>query len=312
MSSVSIIGASGFIGEYLLATLAEQRCHEIRVLARVKKEVSDNIEQISVIQGDLLAPETLDPLLAPGATVINLAYIGSNPKQSNLLAMKHLADACARKKVKRLIHCSTAVVTGRVVENWVDESTLCNPVSEYERTKLEMENILLEKSLGKFELCILRPTAVFGRGGKNLLSLAKRLNEDTFFLNYLKSCLFYHRSMNLVCVENVVAALKFLLDADCKVDREIFIISDDDSSINNYHDIEKILQQKSERPKSLKSLALPPFVLKMLLHLAGKSIINPLVKYSDKKLAALGFRKPHSLEAGLENFANYSVKHEHS
>jgi hypothetical protein len=42
---------------------------------------------------------------------------------------------------------------------------------EYEKNKLKIEQVFLDISLGKFEMTILRPTAVFGDGGKNLVKL---------------------------------------------------------------------------------------------------------------------------------------------
>lgn len=311
MTHIAIIGASGFIGEHLLAALARRRQFDVRVLTRTKKIELQNGPHVTFLEGDLLKPETLDIMFEPGCTVINLAYLAYGSKRDNLDAMKNLAEACARKKVKRLIHCSTAVVVGATQEDWVDEDTLCNPVTEYEKIKLEIENVLFEKSLGAFELSILRPTAVFGRGGKNLFKLAKGLDIDNLWLNYAKSCLFYRRSMNLVSVENVVEALIFLLNTDSEVDREIFIISDDDSPMNNYWDIENLLLEKLGKSFPVKSVPLPLMFLGMLRQIFGKPAVNLSVKYSDKKLASFGFKKPQSLADGIESFASYYIKHEH-
>lgn len=310
MALVSVIGASGFIGKYLLATLAERHEFDVRVLTRSRGMKSQNGSRVSFVEGDLLQAGTLDAMFEPGCMVINLAYLASGSRRENLEAMNNLAEACARNGVRRLIHCSTAVVVGMTQEDWVDECTPCNPVTEYERTKLEIENILLARASGLFEVCILRPTAVFGPGGKNLLKLAKELEMDSQWLNYARSCLFYRRSMNLVCVENVVAALIFLLDADGKIDHEIFIVSDDDSPVNNYRDIEKRLLEKLGKDFPIQSISLPLLFLGMLRKLFGKPNINPSVKYCDKKLASLGFKKPLSLEAGINSFASDYTIHE--
>lgn len=311
ISCVSIIGASGFIGKHLLAALTERRNSEIRVLVHSKDNEIHTQHYVSLIEGDLLKPETLEPLFEPGCTVINLAYLASRSGRDNLNAMANLADVCARKRVKRLIHCSTAVVVGRVSESLIDENTLCNPVSEYEKIKLIIEKILFEKALGEFEISILRPSAVFGPGGQNLLKLANELTSNKPWINYLKSSLFDRRSMNLVCVQNVVAALTFLLDADKSINREIFIISDDDSPFNNYQDIEnRLIMQLGMKAYPLPKIPIPHFFLALLLFLAGKSSTNPSVKYSDRKLASFGFKKPQSIENGVEAFAKwYQYKH---
>ncbi len=298
VTTVVVIGASGFIGEHLLNALAERKDIEIRVLVHRKKTKSH--PGINFIVGDLLKPESLDALLNKNCTVINLAYLAQN----NFDAMDNLARACAKNQIRRLIHCSTAVVDGKSGSDWVTESTLCIPASEYEQTKLHMETILLEAASGKFEITILRPTAVFGSGGKNLLKLAKELLTENIWLNYLRSCLFNRRSMNLVCVENVVAALVFLVDTE-NIDREIFIISDDDAPINNYRDVENRLLASFGKRYSVPRVFIPKILLSALLHFAGKSNISPSKKYSDQKLAAFGFKKPQNLEAAINKFAGW-------
>ncbi len=240
----------------------------------------------------------MEGLFSKGCTVINLAFLPEN----NDVAAKNLASACASSQVRRLIHCSTAVVAGRVDDEWVSEETICKPYSDYQRTKLRIEETLSEAAAGKFELLILRPTAVFGADGKNLLKLANGLSKESFCANYFKSCLFGRRSMNLVCVENVVAALLFLVELETK-DNEIFIVADDDSATNNYRDIEDRLLGLFGKSYLFPRMPVPSAVLHMLLLALGKPSINPSMKYSDKKLTALGFKKPQSLEAGIDNFA---------
>lgn len=295
--TVVVIGASGFIGLHLLNVLSERRDIEVRVLVH-RSTTNNNHTNIDFIEGDLLKPDSLDGLLVNDCTVFNLAYLAQN----NLEATMNLAMACSKNKVRRLIHCSTAVVSGNVKNNFVNESTPCFPVSEYEKTKLNIEQTLLEASIGKFELAILRPTAVFGVGGKNLLKLANELMTQSCFFNYLRSCLFNRRSLNLVCVENVIAALIFLFDAE-KIGCETFLISDDNSSANNYRDVESRLLARFGKAYLVPRVFVPEFILAKLLYLVGKSNANPSRKYSDQKLAGLGFKKPQNFEAGIDAFA---------
>jgi len=301
VATVVVIGASGFIGEHLLKVLVERKGIEVRVL--VHRNRTKDHPNINFIEGDLLKPDSLNALLSENCTVINLAYLADH----NLDAMSNLVKACAKSQVKRLIHCSTAVVAGRVKGNWVNEKTQSIPVSEYEKTKLRIEEVLLETASDKFELTILRPTAVFGPEGKNLLKLANELMTANMWVNYVRSCLFSRRSMNLVCVENVASALAFL--STCKkVNREIFIISDDDSPINNYCDIEKRLMKSFGKSYSVPRIFVPRFFLGALLRLSGKSNINPSVKFSDQKLAVRGFKKPQNLEKAIDDFAAWHKK----
>jgi len=302
VKAVVVIGASGFIGDYLLKELASRSDIEVRVL--VHRNKPQNHSNIKFIEGDLLARDSLNDLLIKDSVVINLAYLAKN----NIEAIRNLAMACAKNQVSRLIHCSTAVVVGRTQKVWVSEAVQCEPISEYEQTKLRIEEVLLEMSLGKFQVTILRPTAVFGAGGQNLLKLANELSTKNLWMNYIRSCVFNRRSMNLVCVENVVAALVFLLDAR-NVDREVFIISDDDSPINNYRDIENQLCTSLGKSYPVPRVIVPQIFLGTLLRLVGKSNINPSIKYSDQKLAALGYKKPQRLDVAIDAFSEWYKTH---
>ena len=253
-----------------------------------------------------MKPESLEGFTVPGCTVVNLAYLGDGSRRENLTAIENLAEASARAKVRRFIHCSTAVITGRVPDDVIDEETKHNPKSEYEKTKLEVEKTLLGRYGNLFELVILRPTAVFGPGGKNLLKLARDLREGNWIINYLKSCIFGYRRMNLVYIDNVVSSIAFLMDSQKRMSREIFIISDDEYESNNYRDVEQFLMKKlGIRDYPLPRFSLPSFVLAFLLKLAGKSNLNPAATYDCQKLLRTGFNKRVPFHEGLASFADW-------
>lgn len=108
-------------------------------------------------------------------------------KQENTTTIQNIGEACVKVKIKRMIHCSTAIVVGRAHETNVDEDTICHPTDTYTYIKLTVERVLLEKYGDQFETVILRLTAVFGPGGKNLLKLANDLIYGNHITNYFKS-----------------------------------------------------------------------------------------------------------------------------
>jgi nucleoside-diphosphate-sugar epimerase len=307
MDIIAITGATSFIGERLLDYLGCREDFQIRVLIhRNRSSKILNRNNIITVEGDLMCPETLNGLIIPGCTVVNLVYLRGRSKQENLMAMGNLAGACAEAKIKRFIHCSTAVVAGRVPNNVINENTTCNPINEYEITKLAVEKILLERYSNLFEIVILRPTAVFGPGGKNLLKLADALREGNSVINYLKSCLFNYRKMNMVYIDNVVAAIAFLIDINEKMDREIFNVSDDEHPLNNYGDIEKYLMKSfGHKNYKIPRIPLPFFILALFLKLAGRSNLNPASVYDCQKLLSAGFKKPALFDEGLAYFADW-------
>ncbi len=306
MQVIAITGASSFLGTHLVEHLLRYPEFHLRLLLHRNSLPLPDQANVAFIRGDLLQYKTLKDLAEAGCTVVHLAYLNGQSREENLTAAENLAELCRRAGIRRLIHCSTAVVCGRVDTDRVTEETPLHPLKEYEKTKSHVENLLLEKGNGCYETVILRPTAVFGKGGKNLLKLADDLCCGNRFANYLKSCLFSDRRMNLVFIDNVIAALAFLIGTDQNVDREVFIISDDEDTANNYRDTEhRLMKRLGCRPYSFPALPLPSVMLRTALRLAGRTNTNPDLVYDCGKILSRGFKKPVSFEEGLSRFADW-------
>jgi len=308
LRTVAITGVTGFIGRNLLKHLEFRNNVEIRALT-YNKEFGDESGKgnVKLISGDLLHPETFDKLLTKGCTVVNLAYAAGQSEAENMEALDNLGKACTGAKIKRLIHCSTAVVAGRVSENIINEDTWCKPIGSYEVMKLAMENMLIEKYSGLFEIVIVRPTAVFGPGGQNIMKMADSLMRGNRVINYLKSCLFNNRKMNLVSVENVVAAIEFLIYYEkTNMSTERFIISDDEDGSNEYRKVElSLMSYFGQKNYSIPIIPIPLSILDLLLRLAGRTNPDPSCVYSSRKLMDVGFRKTVCLEESLRDFADW-------
>jgi len=303
---VAITGANGFIGRNLVQRLIANDDVQIRLLTRGPRSPALQSPRLTVVQGNLQAPESLVNLLVPGCTVVNLAYDSSAPQSDNLLAARNLAKVCATSQVNRLIHCSTAVVFGRCADTVVNEESLCVPRTEYGITKLMVEQVLREEARGRFEIVLLRPTAVFGPGGQALLKLAEQLVHGSRTLNYLRSCLFSKRKMNLVCVDNVSAAIQFLAESKNRMDGEIFIVSQDDEPDNNFQYVEKCLLAKlAWHDYALPRLSLPPAILSWFLHMLKRDVVNPQRVYDSSKLQRAGFRPIVPLGSGLAAYIEW-------
>jgi len=242
MGLISITGASGFVGCHLIKTLINHSDVNIRVLKRRNPVCqTKSMMRMVTVEGNLLKRKTLSALLEADCTVINLAYLAKKPLKENLIAACNLAKTCVEKRIRRLVHCSSAVICGATRHNKVTEETTCKPHNEYEIAKWEIEKRLIEIARDKFELVIVRPTAVYGPGGKNLLKMADELIKGNVFIRYLRSCLYNQRKMNLVSIDNVTHAIAYLALAEQRLDKQVFIISDDDEPMNNYREVEKCL-----------------------------------------------------------------------
>jgi nucleoside-diphosphate-sugar epimerase len=304
---VIVTGASGFLGQALLSRLSASRFARLRVLCHRRPVAQSPADyQMTTVTGNLLEPDIARTLVTPGATVIHLAHLTTERlKDDNLAAARNLAAACSDAGIARLVHCSTAVVVGNVPDDVVTEETPCCPLTGYERTKYRIEQEMREAAAGRHEMAILRPTSIFGPGGRNLVSLARRVLKESELANRAYSMLQGRRRMNLVSVHNVAAALSLLATTHHAIDQQIYICSDDEDPLNNFRDVEQILRHELSRERRVPAWSLPPSLLSAMLRVRGRSNANPERVHSDAKLRALGFAKPWAFDRAVSEFADW-------
>lgn len=157
--NILLIGASGFIGQHLLTSLlayghqiiGTYRCQDLLDTPLNQK----NIRFVRIDVGDMGEPERWLPYLENIDIVINsVGIIAGNHQQFTQIhdvAPKALFLACRQAKVKRVIHISALGVGHH------------NPTI-YQRSKLAADEALQQLDLDWF---ILRPSLVYGKGGKS-------------------------------------------------------------------------------------------------------------------------------------------------
>lgn len=289
MPSLVILGANGFLGRAIL----EQKNFHLPVKAVARNVPSDERlfeKGITWYKADLLIPSALDHIVEKGDIVINLAYIKVADAADNLKMIDNIVEACLRYGARRLIHCSTAAVTGRAANACVDETTTCLPVTKYEYSKFAVEQRVLNINLSALDWAILRPTAIVGVGGENLLKLIDSLINGSRVINYLRACLFGRRNMHLVPVRNVAAAMAHLVTQQNTLNGHIYIVSSDSDPENNFRDVEAMLLRALKlKPRKIPVLQLPLLCLSILLKFRGRSESNLIRVYDSKKILATHF-----------------------
>ncbi|HYW01784.1 MAG TPA: NAD-dependent epimerase/dehydratase family protein [Candidatus Acidoferrum sp.] len=167
-SKVAIFGASGFLG----TRLAEQLClgFDARVRAAIHRpENAARLARLPVefVDCDLLNASQVDAVVEGCDYVVNCAYERTSDKNKILsLASQgtmNLLEACKKRKVRKLIHVSSAAVHGfnRGGEIVTEETPLLAGSSPYVEGKIKSERLVM-KCANELRVTILRPTLIYG------------------------------------------------------------------------------------------------------------------------------------------------------
>lgn len=165
---ILVTGASGFIGRHLTDRLLE-RGASVRVVTRHPDRLPPDWRgRMEVVAGSLTDKRTIESVTKGRSLVFHLAsetQDTASMQAVNADAARDLAKAAYTAGVKRFVHLSSVGVIGAKEAGDVTEDAPCHPQNEYERTKLEGEQAVLEfaRSSG-FDAVVVRPTIVFGEG----------------------------------------------------------------------------------------------------------------------------------------------------
>lgn len=183
---ILVTGANGFIGSVVCMTL---QTHGI-VVRGASRSADLNLPGVEGVRADLLAPQTLPPLVEGCDIVIHLAGAahGKLGRSADLAAFRKintqasidLASAALAAGVRRFVFVSTIGVHGSLAgDTALTEASPEAPDTPYGQSKCEAEHelrALLEET--SMDLCIVRPPLVYGPGAAGnfglLLKLAAR------------------------------------------------------------------------------------------------------------------------------------------
>ena len=214
MNGVAVIGGSGFVGTRLCFRLGD----EGRSFSIIDRRPSAAFAAQTRI-AHVGASEALAGVLREGATVVNLAAEHrddvtpqSRYAEVNVGGAEAVCEAAARRSVAKLLFVSSVAVYGDAPRN-TDESGAVRPTTPYGASKAAAEEVYRAwqaEDPARRTLLIVRPTAIFGEGGRgNANLLLRQLAASRFVMvgdgRHVKS---------LAYVENVAAFLAHVLGID--------------------------------------------------------------------------------------------------
>lgn len=170
MQKVVLIGATGFLGKFLLNAI-EKQFEDITVVARSPEKVIIP-KNIQLIQGDVTEPETLVKALKGANVVFHAAAMVSswpqNPvfhRQVNVEGVLNVLRATETAGVDKVVYTSSFFAIGETEkepagEEWDVSPTFAHP---YIMTKYEAEKeVLAFGAAHGLEIVIVNPTAIVG------------------------------------------------------------------------------------------------------------------------------------------------------
>jgi nucleoside-diphosphate-sugar epimerase len=298
---IVLLGAGGFVGQAFVRRAGSRR---LKAVMRKPPKTSDASRPgVTWHAADLASPGSLDGIIDAGDVVVNLVYAGDRTEAENLALLDGVIDAAIRRRAAALIHVSTAVVAGETPEHRVTESTKCVPVTSYQHVKLALETRALQAVGRGLDVAVLRPTAVVGPGGRNLVTLANALLRGSALTNYVRAALFGRRPMHLVPVATVVDAVLFLAGRAGSLNGAVYIVSSHDDPDNNFESVERLLRHALGLSAPRGSVPHLPFPLLSFLLKTLRRAENDMHRvYDGTHLRDAGFRATVTVADAVREF----------
>ncbi len=180
--NVLITGGCGYVGTKLTLALLERTDHHVTVIDTqwFGNHLSPN-PRLTVRAADIRAIDEIN--LSSIDAVFHLANIANDPSvdlnpyfswEVNVLAGMRLVDRAARQGVKQFIYASSSSVYGVKSEPRVTEDLELVPVSEYNKTKMVAERVVMSYADAMITT-IFRPATVCGYSPRMRLDVVVNL-----------------------------------------------------------------------------------------------------------------------------------------
>jgi len=178
INKILVTGATGYKGSVLVPKLLSKGYQVVAFDMQWFGNQLPEHENLSVIKGDVIDTPSI-PLDGIDA-IIHLASIANDPCgdldpkltwETSALATMQLADRAKREGIKHFVYASSGSVYGVKDEESVTEELILEPISEYNKTKMVSERVLMSYS-NDMTVQIVRPATVCGLSPRMRLDVA--------------------------------------------------------------------------------------------------------------------------------------------
>ncbi|MDX1438397.1 MAG: NAD-dependent epimerase/dehydratase family protein [Rubricoccaceae bacterium] len=175
-----VTGGTGFVGSHLVETLLE-RGHDVTSLVR-KDSGWLNGRAVTTVQGDLFDVEALAEGMRGAEIVYHVAGLTRAPSRTaldrtNVDGTLNVLQAARNAGVERALVTSSLAAVGPSGDGALDEGAPLNPISNYGRSKAEMERMVRELDSGP-PVVIVRPPAVYGPREADFFTLIRAASKQ--------------------------------------------------------------------------------------------------------------------------------------
>jgi nucleoside-diphosphate-sugar epimerase len=213
-----VTGGCGYVGSKLTQALLA-RGHAVTVLDTMWfGNFLPPHPRLTLLAHDMRQIDAVD--LSPFDTIFHLANIANDPAVElnpyaswdvNVLATMRLADRAARQGVTQIVFASSGSVYGVTPEPRVTEEMPLNPISEYNKTKMVAERVILSYA-DSLVTTIIRPATVCGPSPRMRLDLTVNLLTMQALTNGAMTVLGGSQIRPNIHIDDLVQVYLFALD----------------------------------------------------------------------------------------------------
>jgi nucleoside-diphosphate-sugar epimerase len=217
--NVLVTGGCGYVGTKLTSALLARTDHDVTVVdAQWFGNHLTPHPRLTVLVLDVRRMDHVD--LSSFDTVFHLANIANDPAvelnphaswEVNVLATMRLVDRAARQGVKQFVFASSASVYGLKSEPRVTEDLELVPLSEYNKTKMVAERVIMSYAGALVTTCI-RPATVCGPSPRMRLDLTVNLLTMQALTNAVMTVLGGSQVRPNIHIDDLVDVYLFALD----------------------------------------------------------------------------------------------------